>query len=179
VALQPRFEVSGSQTITHSLQYSFEWVISPSQRPLRTQHTTNITDELLHLSGLRTRDCSSQAAAGVDCASIEIGIQVDHLSINGSKLSTAGIPKTSKQFRHVELHQDKKDRTFRANVFRAWNLNNYVACVQSAVKARDHYCSLWCNNMCLQLYLFILPVALTFLLWIVSNSSEQGFVLWR
>ena len=46
--------------------------------------------------------------AGVDRAATEIGIQVDHLPIKGSKLSTAGIPKTSKQFQHIELHEDRQ-----------------------------------------------------------------------
>ena len=79
----------------------------------------------------------------------------------------------------MELHEDKDYRIFRAKVFSAWNLQNYVARVQSAVKTRDQYNIRWCNNTFLQLYLFILPVALTVMLWIVSNSSEQGFILWR
>jgi hypothetical protein len=61
-----------------------------------TYTTHNTGEEHPCLSGLRTRDCSSQAAAGLDHAVTEIGIQADNSPINGSKLSTAGTPKTSR-----------------------------------------------------------------------------------
>ena len=38
-------EIFGSHTDTHIRYDSSEWVISPSQRPLPTQHTTNTKDE--------------------------------------------------------------------------------------------------------------------------------------
>jgi hypothetical protein len=48
---------------THTRQDSSQRVISPLQRPLATQHTTNRRDEHPCPSGIRTRDPSHQAAA--------------------------------------------------------------------------------------------------------------------
>jgi len=49
---------------THTRQDSSERVISPSQRPLPTKHTTKVTN-ILTLGGIRTRDPSNWAAAGL------------------------------------------------------------------------------------------------------------------
>jgi len=47
---------------THTRWDSSERVISPSQRQLPTQHTTNTRDENHALSGIRTRDHRNRAA---------------------------------------------------------------------------------------------------------------------
>jgi hypothetical protein len=51
-----------THTHTHQVDSS-ERVISPSQGPLPTQHTTNTTDEIHALGGIRTRDPSNRASA--------------------------------------------------------------------------------------------------------------------
>ena len=57
----PRF-LDHTQLDTHTRKDSSGRVISPSHRPLPTQHTTNTRDEHPCSSGIRTRDPSHQAA---------------------------------------------------------------------------------------------------------------------
>jgi len=47
----------------HNKQESSERVISSSQRPLPTQHTTNTVKNIHALSSIRTRDSSNREAA--------------------------------------------------------------------------------------------------------------------
>ena len=60
------FEVSRSHADTHNRQDSPERMISSSQRPLPTRHTTNTKDENgCRQWGFEPRDSSSQAAANL------------------------------------------------------------------------------------------------------------------
>jgi hypothetical protein len=87
ITLVACFEVSRPQTDrhthTHTWQESSERILSPLQKPLPTQHTTNTKLDTHDFSGFWTRDRNNQAASNLRRR--PHGHGNGHILINGGK----------------------------------------------------------------------------------------------
>ena len=178
VALQPR---TGLDRLPLRLVDHIQ-LHTPHRTPLNKwstchrSHNLQNTRNIHAFSGTRRRDPSNQTAADLRLRPHgHRDWHKDGLLTNGTKLNTYGIPKTSKTvsaFGTRALYNENKcDRIFLATVF---------SCVNSLkLRSMRSKSTRWVQHSVMQWHVLILPAALTVPLWIASDSSRQGFILWH